>query len=141
MNRGRLEIRNVLKKKELSTTAYESEAAKIFIKYLREHPEMNEDDVDMRIDTWEEEEDHYGHGGGICHAVVIYTTREETDEEHNTRVAQEEQEIIKKHAPIIKNAVNELRWDMNLPDNNTEEGKRLYDAIVDIVKSVFNGYV
>jgi hypothetical protein len=140
MNRSRIKIRNILKREELKTVSYESEAAKIFIKFLREHPELNEDEVDMRINTWEEEEDHYGNGGGIFHSVEIYTTREETDEEYETRVVQEEQEIINKHTPIIRNAVYELRWDMNLR-GKAEEGKRLYDAVVDIVKSVFNGYV
>ena len=140
MIRRKQKVRNILKREYLNTTTYESEAAKIFMKFLREHPELNEDDVEMDIDEWEEEDDYRGNGGGWYRAVEIYTEREETDEEYNARITQEEHDIISKHSPTIRKAIYDLRWDMNL-QGDKKGGKRLYDLVVDIVKDVFTDYV
>lgn len=76
----------ILYSKVLVTYNYEEEAAKLFYKWLQEHPEENTDDIHFRIDTVEEEEDRYGHFGGTHHYIKIYKEVEETDEEFNSRI-------------------------------------------------------
>lgn len=109
---------DILLRQNLVTSPYESEAAKIYMKFLREHPDLNEDDVEMRIDSWEEEEDHYGHGGGYFHAVEIYTTREETDDEFNKRIGDAEATIYKNAEKELLRVIKDAKYELNCDDGD-----------------------
>lgn len=53
------QVDDILHSESLNCHPAENQAAKIFVKWLKEHPEFNEIDVDMRIDSREREEDYY----------------------------------------------------------------------------------
>lgn len=94
VNRHYITVADVLYKEEINCIPVENYAAKIFIKFLKEHPEYSEDDVDLRIDYVDEEEDHYGNGGGRTYTAVIFKRRQETDKEHAARIQELEDRII-----------------------------------------------
>ena len=57
-----LQIKDVLYSEHLCCYPAENQAAKIYAKFLAEHPEFTSKDVDMYIEREEREEDHYGNG-------------------------------------------------------------------------------
>lgn len=81
-----MKLKEILHREFVSCTPYEECAAKKFHKYLKDHPELDEDEVRMYVDSKENEEDHYGHGGGVTRTLVIYRWREETQEEIQKRI-------------------------------------------------------
>lgn len=81
-----MKLKEILHKEFVSCTPYEECVAKKFHKYLKDHPELDEDEVRMYVDSKENEEDHYGHGGGVIRTLVIYRWREETQEEIQKRI-------------------------------------------------------
>lgn len=98
--------------KRLCLCDYVDEAAKIFVKYLGEHPEESVKTLNMRIDSEEQEEDHYGNGGGWEHTCVIYRNVEETDTECNLRVLNEEEELFDKCAVDVTKAITSTMCDV-----------------------------
>ena len=121
--------------KSLCLCDYVDEAAKIFVKYLEEHPEESVKTLNMRIDSEEQEEDHYGNGGGWEHTCVIYRKVEETDTECNLRVLNEEEGIFDKGAEEIVAAVHRTISDVygyfkNEDKTLVEESiNRLFDKV------------
>ena len=89
-----MRIKEILHREFVSCIPYEECAAKKYHKYLKEHPELNEDDIRMYVDSQEDEEDYYGHGGGVTRTLVIYRWREETQEEINERINERDQKVI-----------------------------------------------
>ena len=88
---------DILFSQSLNLYPAENQAAKIFVEWLRAHPEYTSKEVDMRIDSYEREEDHYGNGGGYDQYVRIYKRREETQDEHNARIKQEEDKYYEEY--------------------------------------------
>ena len=96
INRKRLEFQDVMLEKRLCTCNWPEEAAKIYMKYLEEHPE-DRDIVKMRVDEHEEEEDYYGNGGGIRRRLIIYKIVEETDEQYLKRIELAEDRLLEEY--------------------------------------------
>ena len=134
IDRRKKQVHEVLLSQSLVTSSYESEAAKIFMKFLREHPKLNEEDVEMDINSWEEEEDYYGHGGGYFHEVEIYTTREETDDEFNKRIDSEEKEAYKGFKGQLIKLARNIRYDFDCICGD-EHCEALYKFGCEILKS------
>lgn len=112
INRNLLPTQDTLLSKSLCCYPPENEAAKIYAQFLSEHPEFSTKDVDMRIDAYEREEDHYGNGGGYDRYVRIYKRRDETPEERDNRVRKEENEVIEKFSKNIGNQIYDFCWAM-----------------------------
>ena len=117
----------------------ENEAAKIFAAWLSEHPNVSPDDVDMRIDSYEREEDHYGNGGGYDRYMRIYKYRPESDEEQKDRIADEEKEVIDDFMKNIRHEILQLVRNFDIYPNMVSDAitahtKEIEDAILDVVK-------
>ena len=104
---------NVLFSKQLCCYPYAPEAAKLYHKFLIEHPEYDNDDIKCKIKEIEEEEDHYGNGGGIRRTLVIYKDVEETDAEYELRIHNIEDDIIKTYSNKLKEILKELNYKLN----------------------------
>lgn len=138
ISRNKQEIDIVVYSKSLSCYHYEEQAAKEFINYLEQHPEESKNDLHLRIDSVEHEEDHYGNGGGTERIMKIYKRREETDDELKARIAKEESEMIKRYKSSIKMLTNKLFWYMKIDKDTDKEtfdemGKRLVKEIVPVL--------
>ena len=59
ITRYKMQVDDILHSESLNCYPAENQAAKIFAKWLKKHPEHSPDDVDMRIDSYEREEDYY----------------------------------------------------------------------------------
>ena len=85
----------------------ENQAAKIFAKWLADHPEYQISDVDMKIEAIKREEDYYGNGGGYDRYIHIFKRREETKEEYDARIKKEEDEKIAEFSAKVYRCVSE----------------------------------
>lgn len=117
VTRNKQQLSDVLYSKSLNLYPAENQAAKIFAKWLAEHPEYSVNDVDMRIDSYEREEDHYGNGGGSDQYVRIVKHREETDSELKERIANEESECLEKFRKELHHIIVDLIHDFSIYPN------------------------
>lgn len=128
------QVDDILHSEQLNCHPAESQAAKIFVKWLKEHPEYNETDVDMRIDAREREEDHYGNGGGYDYRMQIYKRRKETKEEYEARINSEEDEKFEDFYKHVRRSVSDLIRELNLyPNLVSDEITAKTDEIVNAI--------
>lgn len=131
-------VSDVLYSESLNCYPAENQAAKIFVKWLKEHPEVSPDDVDMRIDSYEREEDYHGNGGGYDRYVRIFKRREETQSEYDERVKREEDACFEKFSNHVYGHVAELIKDLSIyPNMESEEisskRREIVSGIMDVV--------
>lgn len=135
--RYKLHVTDTLYSKSLDTYPEESQAAKIFAKWLKEHPEYSE--VDMCIKSYEQEEDYMGHFGGTKKYIRIFKWREETDSEYGARIAKEESEALDKFRNklyfIIKDLINDFSIYPNMDSDEIDAHvNNIENAVMDVVK-------
>lgn len=138
ITRYKQHVDDILFSQSLNLYPAENQAAKIFAKWLREHPEYSADDVDMRIDSYEREEDHYGNGGGWDQYVRIFKRREETDSEYNARIAKGESECLDKFRNGLRHIIIDLIHDFDIypnlvSDAITAHTNEIENAVMEIV--------
>lgn len=124
---------DILFSQSLNLYPAENQAAKIFVEWLKEHQEYTSKEVDMRIDSYEREEDYYGNGGGYDRYVRIYKRRKETQDEHNARIRQEEDKYYEEYRNKVRFAITELIRNLNIYPNV------ISDAITSKINEVENG--
>lgn len=139
ITRYKQNVDDILFSQSLNLYPAENQAAKIFTKWLSEHPEYSADDVDMRIDSYEREEDHYGNGGGWDQYVRIFKRRKETDSEYDARIAKEESESLDKFRNGLRHIITDLIHDFSIypnlvSDAITAHTNNIENAVMDIVK-------
>jgi hypothetical protein len=128
------QVDDILHSEQLNCHPAESQAAKIFVKWLKEHPEYNETDVDMRIVAREREEDYHGNGGGYDYCMQIYKRREETKEECQARINREEDEKFDDFNKHVRRSVSDLIRELNLyPNLVSDEITAKTDEIVNAI--------
>lgn len=133
------QVDDILHSESLNCHPAENQAAKIFVKWLKEHPEYNETDVDMRIDSREREEDYYGNGGGYDKYVRIFKRRKETKEEYEARINSEEIARFDEFGKNIRRCVSDLIRELNLYPNVvsneiTAKTDEIQNAIIEDVR-------
>lgn len=106
VDRRKEETYDVLYSSGISTYPTDIDVSRKYAKFLREHPEINEDDINILIESDEREEDYYGHGGGTVHTLNIVKYRPETDKEYSDRVQKQEKEVIDHYIPRIEDLVS-----------------------------------
>lgn len=141
--RYKIHVKDLLYSKELDTYPEESQAAKIFAKWLKEHPEYSADDVDMCIKLYGEEEDYMGHFGHISKYVRIFKRHRETDSEYNARIAKEESEALDKFRNklyfIVKDLINDFSIYPNIDSDEIDAHvNNIENAVMDVVKEKIN---
>lgn len=125
---------DILHSESLNCHPAENQAAKIFVKWLKEHPEFNGTDVDMRIDSREREEDYYGNGGGYDKYLRIFKRRKETKEEYEARINSEEEEKFDDFYKHVRRSVSDLIRELNLyPNVVSDEITAKTDEIVNAI--------
>lgn len=134
-----MKVDDILHSESLNCYPAENQAAKIFAKWLSEHPEYSADDVDMRIDSYEREEDHYGNGGGWDQYVRIFKRREETQAEYDERIAKGEAESLDKFKEKLRFLITDLIHDFSIYPNMVSDAitahtNDIENAVMDIVK-------
>lgn len=139
ITRYKQHVDDILFSQSLNLYPAENQAAKIFVKWLSEHPEYSADDVDMRIDSYEREEDYHGNGGGYDNYVRIFKRRKETDSEYDARIAKEESESLDKFRNGLRHIIIDLIHDFNIypnlvSDAITAHTNNIENAVMDIVK-------
>ena len=139
ITRYKQHVDDILFSQSLNLYPAENQAAKIFVKWLSEHPEYSADDVDMRIDSYEREEDYHGNGGGYDNYVRIFKRRKETDSEYDVRIAKEESESLDKFRNGLRHIIIDLIHDFNIypnlvSDAITAHTNNIENAVMDIVK-------
>lgn len=117
VTRYKQHVDDILLSKSLNLYPAENQAAKIFAKWLSEHPEYSADDVDMRIDSYEREEDYHGNGGGYDRYVRIFKRRKETDAELAARIKDEEDKVFEKFTRDVHAAIGELILNLSVYPN------------------------
>ena len=117
ITRHKIEVKDILHSQLLTLYPPENQAAKIFVEWLKEHPEYSVKDVDMRIDSYERQEDYYGNGGGCTEYVRIFKRREETQEECDARIIEEEKKCLDKFRVTLRKNIGELIQDFNIYPN------------------------
>lgn len=138
ITRYKMKVDDILHSESLNCYPAENQAAKIFVKWLSEHPEYSADDVDMRIDSYEREDDYHGHGGGYDQYVRIFKRREETDSEYEARIAKEESESLDKFRNGLRHIIIDLIHDFNIypnlvSDAITDHTNDIENAVMEIV--------
>ena len=137
VHRNREHVMEVLYSKHLCCYPVENEAAKLFAEWMKNHPEYGIDDVDMKINSVEREEDYYGNGGGVDNTMIIYKTHEETDEEYKNRIEQEENSTLEFFMRRIHFDVSELIGSFDIYPNMQSDAisaheKEIEDAIREV---------
>ena len=138
ITRYKLPVSDVLYSESLTCYPAESQAAKIFAKWLKEHPEVSPDDVEMRIDSYEREEDYYGNGGGYDKYVRIFKRREETQSEYDERIKREENAYFENFRNHVYGHVAELIRDLSIypnmvSDEISNKRKEIVSGIMEVV--------
>lgn len=141
--RDKIQVTKTLCAKRLDQYPEENQAAKIFAKWLKEHPKYSTDDVDMYIKSYGQEEDYMGHFGHIDKYICIFQRREETDSEYNARIAKEESRCFDKFRNElhynIKDLIREFSIYPNMDsDDITAHINDIENAVMDIVKEKIN---
>lgn len=114
ITRDKIQKDIILYSESLNCHPVEGQAAKIYIKWLKEHPNYSMDTVNMRIDYRERDEDAHGNGGGYDKYVRIYQVREETQEEYDARITQEEDILLGGFHRKLRSSLQKLIEDLNL---------------------------
>jgi hypothetical protein len=138
ISRNPLQIKDVLYSEHLCCYPAENQAAKIYAKFLAEHPEFTSKDVDMYIEREEREEDHYGNGGGVDETCIIYKRRDETPEECAARVHKEEQEVIQKYSNDLFFLAKNFSHDFlgrYIDAESDENKKKCCEILFDVLKN------
>lgn len=143
ITRYKIHVTDILYSESLNVSPFESQAAKIFAKWLKENPKYSPDDVDMSIDSYEQEEDHYGQGGGIKKYVRIFKKHKETNSEYKARIAKEESEALDKFRDklyfIIKDLINDFSIYPNTGSDEIDAHVNdIENAVMNIVKEKIN---
>ena len=112
----------VLYSKLLVLCNHEEEAAKLFYKWMQEHPDYDMNEIHFRIDTVVEEEDHYGHFGGTNYYLKIYRNDKESDAEYQSRIKNLEERAERTYDRFLNELTNEFLLVM-LPGLSNEEKK------------------
>ena len=138
ISRNKEHVMEVLYSKHLCCYPPENEAAKLFVEWLKKNPEVSPDDVDMKINSVEVEEDYYGNGGGVDNTMIIYKTREETDREYKARIKEQEESAINEFMQKIHFDVEDLIHIYNIYPNMQSDAisaheKEIEDAIREVV--------
>lgn len=138
ITRYKMPVDDILHSESLNCYPAENQAAKIFVEWLKKHPEHSPDDVDMRIDSYEQEEDHYGNGGGWDQYVRIFKRREETDSEYEARIAKGESESLDKFRNGLRHIIIDLIHDFNIYPNMVSDAitahtNEIENAVMEIV--------
>ena len=139
ITRYKMQVDDILHSESLNCYPAENQAAKIFAKWLSEHPEYSSDDVDMRIDSYEREEDYHGNGGGYDRYVRIYKRREETQAEYDARIAKGEAESLDKFKEKLRFLITDLVRDFSIYPNMVSDAitahtNDIENAVMDVVK-------
>jgi len=143
MIRYKIQVTNILYSEALDTYPAENQAAKIFAKWLKENPKYSMDDVEMRIDSYEQEEDYMGHFGGTKKYVRIFQRHKETNSEYNARIAKEESEALDKFKNklyfIIKDLINDFSIYPNTDSDEIDAHvNSIENAVMNVVKEKIN---
>lgn len=133
-----MKVKQILFQKSLCCYPPEEEAAKLFHKFLLDHPEHNIDEIKCKIDSVEREEDYYGNGGGYDNTLTIYTYRNETKEELEKRIKEKENMIINKVWEDFNKALFSL--DKYCKDLEIESIRRIYDKITENLDYYFKNH-
>lgn len=138
VDRYRRDTYDVLYSSSINTYPSDIDVSRKYAKFLREHPEINEDEIDIHIESREEEEDHYGNGGGIYETMQIIKRRESTDNEYNKQVKDGEKKVvdfyIKKIGWLISE-FNEYYCGYGYKDVDLDKyHKEVYEAIEKVAK-------
>jgi len=129
VDRRKQDTYDLLFSKQLCTYPYQKETIQLYKQFVKDHPEINEDELDMDVICTEREEDYYGNGGGEDREFRIIRYREETDEEVKKRVEKEEKEVYDKYLPKIKYAVKDIAEAMTWLTHDKNENKKYIDKI------------
>lgn len=143
ITRDKIQKTITLYEKRLNLNSAKSQAEEIFAKWLKEHPKYSPDDVEMRIDSYGEEEDYMGHFGHISKYIRIFQRRKETDSEYDARIAKEESESLDKFRNKLRNNIEDLIYDFNIyPNMDSDEidahVNNIENAVMDVVKEKIN---
>lgn len=138
ITRYKMKVDDILFSQSLNCYPAENQAAKIFAKWLSEHPEYSADDVDMRIDSYEREEDYHGNGGGWDQYVRIFRRREETQAEYDARIAKGEAESLDKFKEKLRFLITDLIHDFSIYHNMVSDAitahtNEIENAVMEIV--------
>ena len=138
ITRYKMKVDDILFSQSLNCYPAENQAAKIFAKWLSEHPEYSADDVDMRIDSYEREEDYHGNGGGWDQYVRIFKRREETQAEYDARIAKGETESLDKFKENLRFLITDLIHDFSIYPNMVSDAitahtNEIENAVMEIV--------
>lgn len=129
--------------KMLVTCNYEEEAAKLFIKYLKEHPNENEDELHFNIKKIEREEDHYGNGGGTYRYLNIYKEVEEDDTQFNMRVYEYEKQlytVFEKHlGELVYNYLDKKLYGLS-KDEQDKVKAEMENDLPNLLKRIIESY-
>lgn len=117
VTRNVMSVKDILHTESLNCYPPENQAAKIFAKWLADHPEYQISDVDMEIESVEREEDYYGNGGGYDRYIHIFKCREETKDEYDARIKKEEDEKITEFSTKVYRCVSDLIRQLNIYPN------------------------
>ena len=121
--------KNVLFSKLLVTIHPEDEAAKLFMEFMKEHPELSIHDTFMEIETEEVEEDYYGNGGGYEHRCRVYQWEQESQQEHDGRIKEEKDKILGWYLNEVRKLTRNLVRELGIKENPDEEYRDVRAAI------------
>ena len=138
ISRNKEHVTEVLYSKHLCCYPAENQAAKLFVEWLKNNPEVSPDDVNMKIKSVEREEDYYGNGGGVDNTMIIFKTRKETDREYKARIKEQEELAINEFMQKIHFDVADLIHKYNIYPNLYSDAisaheKEIEDAIREVV--------
>lgn len=137
VDRRKLEIPEILFSKRLNCYPAENQAAKIFSQWLSDNPQYTIKDVNLRIDSYKEEEDYYGNGGGCERIMRIFKTREETQEEYEKRIKSEEEVCFNRFRDAVYKDVADLVRRMSIfPNVVSNEVCQKRDEILNEIMNV-----
>ncbi len=143
VSRNLMDVNDNLHSQLLTCYPHENQAAKIYAQWLKDHPEENMSDINMRIDSYEREEDHYGNGGGYDRYVRIYKTRKETQEEYDARIKREEEFHLKEFEVDVRRNLSDLIHNLNIYPNRvskeiTDKENEIINGINEVVRKCLN---
>ena len=111
VDRHILETSDVLYSSDINTDPTDIDVSRKYAKFLREHPDINEDDITIEIEENDIAEDIYGNSGGSLKTMNIVKRRKETEAEYDDRVTVEEAKVVEAYTEKIKNLVGDFYHD------------------------------
>lgn len=142
VNRNRKKVRDVLYTERINLYPAENQAAKIYAKYMAEHPELDMKDISLNIDEEEREKDYYGNGGDIERTAIVCRSHEETSWEFNQRVQQEEDEVYIKLSNKLANVFKDFYYEFDFscvePENMDRVRQRLENIMNTAIYTIIN---